>query len=133
MKRILNLFILITFCFSNLNSSLVFAQSVNLPTPGTMVALSAKGDYPLLKGLRLNPDNPLKMDFIIEPNGVPAVTKEDAALLARYFLAALAMPKKDTWVNLSPYESQRIVPQAMADTDLGKDLLGQDYILKQLA
>ena len=133
MKRFVSLFVLFTFCFSNLSSSLVFAQTVNLPAPGTMVTLSAQGNLPMLKGLRLNPDNPLKMDFIIEPNGAPSVTKEDAAVLARYFLAALAMPKEDTWVNLSPYESQRIVPQALAETDLGKDLLGQDYILKQLA
>ena len=133
MKRFFNLFVLIAFCCSNFSSSLVFAQIADLPKPGTMVNVSAKGDLPLLKGLRLNPDNPLKMDFIIEPNGAPSVSKDDAARLARYFLAALAMPKEDTWVNLSPYESQRIVPQAMADTDLGKDLLEQDYLLKQLA
>jgi len=133
MKRFLNLFVLIVFCCSNFSSSLVFAQIADLPQPGTMVNISAKGDLPLLKGLRLNPENPLKMDFIIEPNGALSITKDDAARLARYFLAALAMPKEDTWVNLSPYESQRIVPQAMADTDLGKDLLEQDYLLKQLA
>src|SRR5882672_274307 len=42
------------------------------------------------------------------------------------------MPEKDLWVNLSPYEKDRTIPEALSQTDMGRDLLAQDYILKQL-
>ena len=37
------------------------------------------------------------------------------------------------WVNLSPYEENRIIPESFGQTEMGRDLLAQDYILKQLA
>ncbi|HNV23434.1 MAG TPA: response regulator [Candidatus Omnitrophota bacterium] len=36
------------------------------------------------------------------------------------------------WVNLSPYEKNRIIPESFGLTEMGRDLLAQDYILKQL-
>jgi hypothetical protein len=36
------------------------------------------------------------------------------------------------WVNLSPYEKDRIVPESFGQTEMGRDLLAQDYILKQI-
>ena len=42
------------------------------------------------------------------------------------------MPEDDLWVNLSPYEKDRIIPEAFGETELGRDLLAQDYMLKQL-
>ncbi len=47
-------------------------------------------------------------------------------------IKGLTIPEKDLWVNLSPYEKDRMVPQALGETALGRDLLAQDYILKQL-
>jgi phosphotransferase system HPr-like phosphotransfer protein len=47
-------------------------------------------------------------------------------------MAGLTIPEGDLWVNLSPYEKSRMVPEALGQTDLGRDLLAQDYILKQL-
>ena len=52
--------------------------------------------------------------------------------LINYFLASLTVPENDLWVNLSPYEKDRIVPEPLSKTELGRDLLPQDYILKQL-
>ncbi|MBF0569333.1 MAG: hypothetical protein HQL18_00960, partial [Candidatus Omnitrophica bacterium] len=52
--------------------------------------------------------------------------------LIKYFLASLTIPNSDMWVNLSPHESNRIIPDNFAETEMGRDLLGQDYILKQL-
>ncbi len=52
--------------------------------------------------------------------------------LIKYFMAALTIPEEDLWVNLSPYEAHRITPQKLGETELGKSLLSQDYILKQL-
>jgi len=47
-------------------------------------------------------------------------------------MASLTVPKGDLWVNLSPYEPDRIVPEALGQTEMGRDLLAQDYLLKQL-
>ena len=35
-------------------------------------------------------------------------------------------------MNLSPYQAEKIVPTGLGQTEMGKDLLAQDYILKQL-
>jgi len=35
-------------------------------------------------------------------------------------------------INLSPYEKNRIIPDQLGQTELGRDMLAQDYILKQL-
>lgn len=51
----------------------------------------------------------------------------------RYFLTGLAVPEDDLWVNLSPYEQDRIIPDILSRTDAGLDMLEQDYLLKQLA
>jgi len=52
--------------------------------------------------------------------------------LIKYFLAALTIPEEELWVNLSPYEKGRIIPKQFGLTQMGKDLLSQDYLLKQL-
>ncbi len=58
--------------------------------------------------------------------------KREGEKLIKYFLASLAIPDRDLWVNLSPYEKTRMVPEALGQTDMGRDLLEQDYILKQI-
>ncbi len=52
--------------------------------------------------------------------------------MIKYFLACLTIPENDQWVNLSPYEKQRIIPEDLGQTVLGRDMLAQDYLLKQL-
>ncbi|MBF0122582.1 MAG: hypothetical protein HQL21_04120, partial [Candidatus Omnitrophica bacterium] len=52
--------------------------------------------------------------------------------LIKYFLASITVPEKDLWVNLSPYEKDRIIPDAFGVTEMGRDLLAQDYMLKQI-
>ena len=58
--------------------------------------------------------------------------KSVANKLIRYFLASLTVPEKDLWVNLSPYEKDRIITDEFGQTQMGRDLLAQDYLLKQL-
>jgi len=58
--------------------------------------------------------------------------KQEGQKLIKYFLASLAIPEKDLWVNLSPYEKDRTIPEELSKTDMGRDLLAQDYILKQI-
>ena len=100
-----------------------------------MVGESAPFAPLALKGLIVNPQKPLEFQFIVDTGKGPQDTasiKEQANQLVKYFLAGLTIPEGDLWVNLSPYEKNRMVPEALGQTDLGRDLLAQDYILKQL-
>ncbi|MCA9399560.1 MAG: hypothetical protein KC618_07415, partial [Candidatus Omnitrophica bacterium] len=106
-----------------------------LPPLGTVISTSARVAPPLIKGIRIIPDQPLAMDFIIDvgehhPQGEEL--EEESRKLIKYFLATLTIPEEDLWVNLSPYEENRIIPQAFGYTEMGRDLLAQDYLLKQI-
>ncbi len=108
---------------------------LNLPAPGTMVNLSPAYEPVIIKGLTVHKDNPFLFDFIVDVgqdrmSGEPL--KKEGEKLIKYFLASLAIPDKDLWVNLSPYEKNRMIPEALGQTDMGRDLLEQDYILKQI-
>ncbi len=112
------------------------AQSLlGLPEPGTMVSLSAAYQPAILKGITVHKDNPFMFDFLVDvgqDNLTGDSLKNEGDKLIKYFMATLAVPEKDLWVNLSPYEKDRTVPEALGQTDMGRDLLAQDYILKQL-
>lgn len=117
----------------------VHAQSLDelaLPPVGERVATSEHYSPPSLRGIGLNPLKPLTFDFIID-HGQSSLNPDElhteSEKLIRYFLAALATPEKDMWVNLSPFEGDRIIPEQFGRTEMGRDLLAQDYILKQLA
>jgi len=135
-KRLIASLICLTFSFSNLQY--VHAQdfSINqLPVPGTMVGESVPFSPLALKGLVVNLNKPLEFQFIVDTGRGPqdsTSVKDQANQLVKYFLAGLTIPEGDLWVNLSPYEKNRMVPEALGQTDLGRDLLAQDYILKQL-
>lgn len=118
-------------------TSIASAQYVsNLPQPGTMVLLSPAFAPPLLKGMTLHPENPLHFDFIVD-RGQDRLSgdalKNETQKLLKYFLAAMTIPDDDSWVNLSPYEGDRIIPDMLGSTDMGKQMLEQDYLLKQLS
>ncbi len=108
-----------------------------LPTPGAMVNLSATYTPLLIKGLRVHPENPLVFDFIVDTGNSPIKSdskelRAQSEKLIKYFLATLTIPEKDLWVNLSPYEKDRIIEEPLGQTELGRDMLAQDYLLKQL-
>ncbi len=124
---------------------MVYADTVlNLPTPGTMVSVSPNFEPALIRGLTVHKDNPFLFDFIIDPgdekNVIPAKAgiqyqeqlKQEADRMIKYFFASLTIPDKDIWVNLSPYEKDRMIPASLSVTAMGRDLLAQDYMLKQL-
>jgi hypothetical protein len=126
-----------TFLFSLIAADLMRvrvtqASLLDLPEPAVMVQLSRPRDLPVLKGLRLDPERPLNIQFVVSPGDNEEIDREEAELLVRYFLAGLTVPDRDLWVNLSPYEYDRITPDSLGTTDMGKDLLAQDYVLKQL-
>lgn len=109
------------------------AAILQLPEPTQAVLLSKTYDQALLKGIRIDPTNPLNLTFYIDSADEKTVSRQTAEKLVNYFLAALTVPQSEIWVNLSPYEHTRIVSDTLGITDLGKDLLSQDYILKQLS
>ena len=145
-------------------------EDFRLPQPGVIVHLSPPLDPPMLKGIKVYPDNPFKFDFILDrgdalptrghvpppqrgyvsPSGEPSnkplntqapqvnppiddqTLSAESAKLLKYFLASLTVPESDLWVNLSPYEKERIIPSSFGLTQMGRDLLAEDYILKQV-
>ena len=122
------------------------AQEFRLPAPGVMVHLSPPLDPPILKGIKVHPDDPFRFDFILDKGDSASVIarreatkqsqqeqlKQESTKLIKYFLASLTIPEKDLWVNLSPYEKDRIIPQSFGLTEMGRDLLAEDYMLKQI-
>ncbi len=136
-NRIISCIIIICFTTTSIIPP-SYAQSINalnLPVPGAMVLQSPAYVPVLLKGMTIHPDNPFQFDFIID-SGNSALdadeVKKETEKLVKYFLAAMTVPQDDLWVNLSPYEKDRIIPDELGKTALGRDLLAQDYILKQL-
>jgi hypothetical protein len=106
-----------------------------LPKPGTMVNLSPDFAPAELKGIVIHPENALKFDFIIDKGNSNLSAQEkriEYKKLIKYFLASLAVPDKDQWVNLSPYEKNHIIEKDFGQTLMGRDLLAQDYLLKQI-
>ncbi|MBF0489693.1 MAG: hypothetical protein HQL15_03625 [Candidatus Omnitrophica bacterium] len=139
LRRLLCIWILTCFFLSSIvPSQRVYADTVTgLPKPGAMVSLSSAFEPVLIKGLKVHPENPFLFDFIVD-TGNTSLTADNAQLkaesnkLIKYFLAAMTVPEKDLWVNLSPYEKDRIIASNLGETEMGRDMLAQDYILKQL-
>lgn len=138
-KRIVCLTVLAALLVTNIMPP-VYGQSVALlPVPGTRVSLSSDYSPPILKGIRVQEAEPLRLDFILDTSddlssGMASneILRLEASRLIRYFLAGLTIPQKDLWVNLSPYERNRIIANDFGQTEMGRDLLAQDYLLKQL-
>ena len=136
-KKTLSLTIIVSFFITSLGPlPCAHADTVlGLPAPGTMINLSPAYQPVIMRGLTVHKDNPFLFDFIVDVgqdrmSGEPL--KKEGEKLIKYFLASLAIPDKDFWVNLSPYEKDKIIPEALSQTDMGRDLLEQDYILKQM-
>ena len=134
-RKILSFFV----CFSFISTSLIppsYAQTAfNLPQPGTMVGLSTAFMPVVMKGVSLHPANPLLFDFIVDAGDSGFAVegsqfKAESEKLIKYFLASLTVKEDDQWVNLSPYEKDRMIPENLGKTELGRDMLAQDYILK---
>ncbi len=105
---------------------------LQLPKPGVMVHLSSEFTPAHLSGLVIHPEDPLKFDFLIHRGDGSVDKNAEYTKLIKYFLASLTVPDEDQWVNLSPYEKDRIINENFGKTEMGRDLLAQDYLLKQI-
>ena len=136
-SRITNLFIIFSFILNCVTPQYVLAQGyLNMLELGNIVNLSAEFTPPSVAGMTLYPDNPLRFDFIINPGDDDLqghVFEIEAKKLINYFFASLTVPEDDMWVNLSPYEENRIIADGLSQTEMGRDMLVQDYLLKQLS
>ena len=107
-----------------------------LPAPGTMTGPSESFTPSSLKGVRLlESGSGLKLEFILtqgQDKRDEAVAQGNVRSLVSYFLSALTLSSDQMWVNLSPYEGERMIPDNFGSTEMGRDLLAQDYLLKQL-
>ena len=149
-NKAISFILLITFPAAQVMAQPISFQGANnlgLPPVGTMISTTSAVEPALIKGIKIFPDNPLRFDFIVDAGNVGAnqrirsnkegdymessVRKESEKLI-KYFLASLTVPEEDLWVNLSPNEPDRIIPHKFGETEMGRDLLAQDYILKQL-
>ena len=116
------------------------AQAVLLPPVGQKVALSRAFEPTALNAVTVDPNDPLRFDFFVNegqdilPGSDPndASRQEQYRLLIKDFLTALTIPENQLWVNLSPYEKDRIIDERFGLTGMGRDLLAQDYLLKQI-
>jgi hypothetical protein len=128
MKRVLSLFLC---CCVGLSP----VRGEGLPSGGDLPGIPSATMN--LRGIRVNDTAPLQMGFVFDrgekPLDIsdPAFSRE-ASRLIRYFLAGLTVPDGQVWVNLSPYEKDRIIPEGLGATGLGRDMLAQDYCLKRL-
>jgi hypothetical protein len=134
-KKVFSLFLAIIFFATGVMPA---RGAELLPPVGQMVPFSAAFKAPELVGVRVYADQPFRFDFMLDKGDVPDVEgalalQDESRRLIKYFLASLTIPEKDLWVNLSPEEKDRIIPTAFGLTEMGRDLLGQDYLLKQVA
>ncbi|MCR4337325.1 MAG: AarF/UbiB family protein [Candidatus Omnitrophica bacterium] len=119
----------------NLRAQTIPSNTPSLPPVGSMVGVSEIHHPAVLKGLKIFPENPLRFDFLIdtgESKLEDEAFSQEANKLIRYFLATLTTPQEDLWVNLSPNEPDRIIPTEFGITEMGRDMLAQDYLLKQI-
>jgi hypothetical protein len=83
-----------------------------------------------LKGLRIDPGSPFQFNFLFDSKARENPSSCDTSRITDYFFAALTIPNDDIWVNLSPEKSE-VCDDFIGTTRLGRDLLEQDYLLKQ--
>lgn len=128
---VLKVFILSILLNSVLQAKSAYAQEI-LPSPTKLISISKPAEDFVLTGLKFDQNNPHNIEFLFDA-GAKFPSESDKERNLQYFLAAMALPLEDLWINLSPYEQDRIQADSLNGTDLGNGLLEQDYILKLLS
>ena len=138
-RKVISAFTAVFFVSTTILPPSVAAQSLpsilNLPAPGVMLTPTVGYTPALIKGIAINPENPLNFTFYVsqgDENLDATALQATSDKLIKYFLATLTTPAEDLWVNLSPHEKDRIISPKFGVTEMGRDLLAQDYVLKQM-
>jgi hypothetical protein len=86
---------------------------------------------PYIKALLIPKNQSSDLNFIMYSGNTNMKTGFETELID-YFQSALVTNEKHYWVNLSAYEADRMLPQELSGTKLGRGLLEQDCVLKRL-
>ncbi len=135
MFKLIKFLLALVFLFNGLPWFTAQAQGIVLPSPGVRFELTKPYMPVMVKGLIVDPKEPLKFEFLIDSGDTGLkgeALKPESMKLMKYFLAAMTIPDEEMWVNLLPYEKDRIIAKSFGETEMGRDLLAQDYVLKQL-
>ncbi len=135
-KRIILLATIFTFLLAqSIGPGLAFAQKEDQDQSEVLVSQTEPFNPVTIQGINIDYNDALKINFLIN-KGDTGVSDEklktEAKKLIKYFLASLAIPEDEMWVNLSIYEEDRIIPEDFGKTEMGSDLLAQDYLLKKV-
>ena len=116
-----------------MNTTFSHAQTVPVFPEPALIGLSEPFVPVMLKGLQLDPDNPLKINFLFEYGtqtlDEQALKKETEKLIS-YFLTSLTLSEQDIRVDLSV--KNVLLKASLKETLMGRDLVAQDYLLKLL-
>lgn len=136
-RRLICCVVAFSVFWSALYPSVVSAQSAGVLMPALPVDPVIEGYNPMsIRGIKIYPDQPLRFDLLVDKGSSTfegEALRHDIERLSRLFLASLAVPQEDMWVNLSPDGRQRVMPEQFSRTEMGRILLEQDYLLKQAA
>jgi len=135
-RRASALFLVLVFMFVTSMSDLTrsaLAQDNGLPIPNALLSISKPHAEPVMVGFKFDPQKPYDMEFLFDSGDEKSVAPAVSQRLIRMFFAALTVPENKLWVNLSPFEADRVIEPSVATTELGDAFLSQDYLLKQLS
>ena len=82
-----------------------------------------------LVGVEVDSTNAFQFKLLMD--GTPK--QEEANQITEYFLTGITVPEKDLWVNLSPFEKEKVIPDTIKDIGIGQAFLRQDYQLKKVS
>jgi len=112
------------------------AWGIDIPAADNLMELSSEYRPVALRGIKIDTHDPLSFEFIVDRGDAHLYNQplnDVTTKLVKYFLCALTIPDEDLWVNLSPYEQERIIDENFGRTGMGQDMLEADYLLKQLS
>lgn len=110
---------------------------INLPLnrllPQYTINITKNSEHlPIIRGLEFDPNQPSNILFYFDTMNKNSLNHKDKERLVKYFFGFLTIPGEDLWVNLSNYEKDRVATNSLLSLDIGKDMLLEDYLLKQI-
>lgn len=126
MKKSMSYFLLVT---------IVFFSCPFMPARGQMTLPLAPVSWQEFKslpltGIIIDSKEPEQLKLLVGNNN-QLISDGEMQRQVTFFLTCLTLPENHLWVNLSPYEKDRIMPKVLSETRLGEEMLKQDVLLKK--
>lgn len=124
-------------CYVNEKKAFASVSIIDQPLTQTLPMIKPKiydkpFHLPLLRGIEINPGDAQDITFYFDTMNQATIARKDIDRMINYFLGFLTIPRRNVWVNLSPYEKDRMLSDSLSQLTVGKDLLLEDYLLKQI-